>query len=159
MAKYFLRISILMLLVTGGACAQCLPGGLAIVVNKANPVESLSMGQLRKLLLGDVRSWQDHKPVSIVARAPSSKVFQCALSTIVRLSVADFQRYVINAEFRGDEAMTIQIVDSDANAAKIVGGSAGAFAVVEANSVPTLGPSVKVIHIEGKALGQPGYPL
>ncbi len=117
------------------------------------------MAQLRKLLLGDVRSWQDHKPVSIVARAPSTKVFQCALSTIVRLSVADFQRYVINAEFRGDEAMTIQVVDSDTTAAKLVSGSAGAFAVVEANSVPALGASVKVIHIEGKALGQPGYPL
>ncbi len=159
MARYCVRISFLVLIFCGSAYAQCLPGGLAVVVNKSNPVESLSMAQLRKLILGDVRAWQDHKPVSIVARAPSTKVFQCALSGIVRLSVAEFQRYVINAEFRGDEPMTIQVVDSDANAAKVVSGSAGAFAVVEANSLPSIGGNVKVIHIEGKAVGQPGYPL
>jgi hypothetical protein len=31
--------------------------------------------------------------------------------------------------------------------------------VIEANSLPAMGASVKVIHIEGKTLGQPGYPL
>jgi hypothetical protein len=40
-----------------------------------------------------------------------------------------------------------------------VSGSAGGLAVVEANSLPALGPSVKVVRIEGKAIGQPGYPL
>lgn len=117
------------------------------------------MAQLRKLILGDVRTWQDHKPVSMVARDSSTKAFQCALSGIARLSVAEFQRYVLNAQFRGDEPATIQVVDSDAAAAKMVGGSAGAFAIVEANSIPAIGAAVKVIRVEGKALGQPGYPL
>jgi hypothetical protein len=97
--------------------------------------------------------------VALVARDQSSKDFQCVLSTIVRLSVAEYHRYIISAEFRGDDPMAIQTVDSDAAAAKSVSGSAGGLAVVEANSLPALGPSVKVVRIEGKAIGQPGYPL
>jgi ABC-type phosphate transport system substrate-binding protein len=159
MAKHGLHVAMLFLMVCGCAHAQCVPGGLAVVVNKANPVESLSMGQLRKLILGDVRAWQNSKNVALIARDPSSKDFQCMLSSIVRLSVAEYHRYIISAEFRGDDPMVIQTVDSDATAGKYVSGSAGGLAVVEANSLPAMGASVKVIHIEGKTLGQPGYPL
>lgn len=159
MAKQGLHIAMLFLMICGCARSQCLPGGLAVVVNKANPVESLSMAQLRKLILGDVRAWQNNKNVALISRDPSTKDFQCVLSTIVRLSVAEYHRYIISAEFRGDDAMVIQTVDSDAAAGKYVSGSAGGLAVVEANSLPAMGASVKVIRIEGKALGQPGYPL
>jgi ABC-type phosphate transport system substrate-binding protein len=159
MAKYGLQIAISLLMLCGCARAQCVAGGLAVVVNKANPVESLSMAQLRKLILGDVRDWQNNKNVALIARDPSSKDFQCVLSSIVRLSVAEYHRYIISAEFRGDEPMVIQTVDSDAAVGKSVSGSAGGLAVVEANSLPAMGASVKVIQIEGKTLGQPGYPL
>ena len=159
MAKHGVHLALLLLLFFGCAGAQCIPGGLAVVVNKSNPVESLSMAQLRKLILGDVRAWQNSKNVALIARDPNTKDFQCVLSSIVRLSVAEYHRYIISAEFRGDDPMAIQTVDSDATAGKYMSGSAGGLAVVEANSLPAMGASVKVIRVEGKALGQPGYPL
>jgi hypothetical protein len=82
-----------------------------------------------------------------------------AFLVIVRLSVAEYHRSMIIAEFPSDEPMVIQTLDSDAAAGKSVSRSAGRLAVVEANSLPTLGASVRVIQIEGKTLGQPGYPL
>jgi ABC-type phosphate transport system substrate-binding protein len=159
MARWAFRGFIFFLLLTGTARAQCIPGGLVVVVNKSNAVESLSLSQLRKLILGDVRTWQDRKQASFVARDPSTKDFQCVLSSIVRQSVAEYHRYVINAEFRGDEPMNIKVVDSDTNAARAVSSLPGGFAVIEANSVSAVTTSVKVIRIEGKELGQPGYPL
>lgn len=159
MTKYSVLIAMMFLLFLGCAGAQCVPGGLAVVVNKANPVESLSMSQLRKLILGDVRNWPNNKGVSLVARDPSSQVFQCELSSIVRLSVAEYHRYVISAEFRGDEPMAIQTVDSDAAALRSVGNAPGGLAIIQANSAAAAGASVKVVHVEGKALGQAGYPL
>lgn len=160
MARFGIGIAILSLAFTTTIHAQqCLPGGLAVIVNKSNSVESLSMGQLRKLILGDVRAWQDHKPVALVARDASSKVFQCELSAIVRQSAADYQKYITNAELRGDKPIVIQVVDSDEAAVRAVSGSQGAFAVVEANSLAANGSAVKVLHIDGKALGQAGYPL
>jgi ABC-type phosphate transport system substrate-binding protein len=159
MAKHGLHIAMWLLVFCGGGYAQCMPGGQVVIVNKANPVESLSMAQLRKLILGDVRNWQNGKNVALIARDPSTKDFQCVLSTIVRLSVAEYHRYIISAEFRGDDPMAVQTVDSDATAGRSVSGSAGGLAIVEANSVTAMGSSVKVVRIEGKALGQPGYPL
>lgn len=159
MTRHCLRLAVLILLFGAAAKAQCVPGGLAVIVNKANSTESLSMAQLRRITLGDVRVWQDRKPVNLVARDQSTKTFQCMISSIVRLSVAEYHRYIINAEFRGDEPMTIQTADSDAAAGKIVGQYPGAIAVVEANSLPALGTNVKVIKVDGKGVGQPGYPL
>jgi ABC-type phosphate transport system substrate-binding protein len=159
MTRFVLAGAILVWMFPGAARAQCTPGGLAVVVNKANPVESLSMAQLRKLLLGDVRAWQDHKQVALIARDSSTKAFQCLLSSVVRLSVGEYHRYIMNAEFRGDDPITIKIADSDQTASKYVMASPGSLAVVEANSVPSIAASVKVIHIDGKALGEPGYPL
>jgi ABC-type phosphate transport system substrate-binding protein len=159
MVRWVLRGSIFLLLLARPANAQCIPGGMVVVVNKSNAIESLSLSQLRKLILGDVRTWQDRKQASFVARDPSTKDFQCVLSSIVRQSVADYHRYVINAEFRGDEPMSIKVVDSDTSAARAVSSLPGAFAVIEASSVSAVSTTVKVIRIEGKELGQPGYPL
>jgi hypothetical protein len=43
-----LRVILLTLTVFAGLHAECMPGGMAVVVNKANPAESVSMAQLRK---------------------------------------------------------------------------------------------------------------
>ncbi|HLK03767.1 MAG TPA: hypothetical protein VKT53_04935 [Candidatus Acidoferrum sp.] len=159
MTRHCLRLAILILLFSPALNAQCVSGGLAVIVNKANPVESLSMAQLRRLILGDVRAWPDHKQVNLIARDQATKTFQCMISGIVRQTVAEYHRYVINAEFRGDEPMTIQTADSDATAAKFVAQSPGALSVVEANSVAAMGANVKVVKVDGKSVGQPGYPL
>ncbi len=159
MARNGFYLALVALVFAGSLHGQCLPGGLAVIVNKSNKVESLSMAQLRKLILGDVRAWQNQQAVVLVSRDQSSKVFACVLSAVVRQSSGDYHRYIINAEFRGDEPMAIQTVDSDASAARAVSGNPGGLAVVEANSATAISGTVKVIRIEGKAVGQPGYPL
>jgi phosphate transport system substrate-binding protein len=159
LAGYALRLVLLAGLFSIATCAQCVPGGLAVVVNKANPVEALSMAQLRRLIMGDVRSWQDRKPVLLVARDASTKTFQCMITSIAKMSVADYKRYIINAEFRGEDPMVIQTADSNAVAARLVIQSPGAIAVIDASALTSLGDSVKIIRVDGKSPGQAGYPL
>ena len=159
MLKNCMRMVALVLFFCGIARAQCPAGSLVVVVNKSNATESLSTAQLRKLVLGDVRGWPDRKPVTMVARDFSSKTFECVLSMVVRQSVAEYRRYVMNAEFRGEEPMAIQTADSAATAARIVAGSPGAIAIVEASALPAIGAGVKVVRVNGKAPGEAGYPL
>jgi ABC-type phosphate transport system substrate-binding protein len=132
---------------------------LAVVVNKANPTESLSMAQLRKLVLGDVRTWPDRKPVVLVTREASSEAFKCLLSSVVRMSDAEYRRYIVGAEFRGGDPLNAQTVNSGAGAAKIVAGSSGSLAVIQASEVAPLAGAVRVLKIDGKQPGEPGYPL
>ena len=146
-------------LLSSAALAECAAGGLVVVVNKNNPSESLSMAQLRKLMLGDVRNWPDKKPVLVVRRDSSSPVFQCVLSAVVRMSDAEYKRYLMNVEFRGDDAVPLKTANSPANAAKLVVDAPGGITVVESSAAPAAGGALKVVKINGKMPGEPGYPL
>jgi ABC-type phosphate transport system substrate-binding protein len=149
----------LLLILTIGAKAECAAGGLVVTVNKSNPADSLSMAQLRKLVLGDVRTWPDNKPVSLVTRDSASSVFKCILTAVVRMTDSEYRRYLANAEFRGDEVMPIKTVDSGATAARVVANSPGAIGVVEASAADAIASAVKVVRINGKLPGEAGYPL
>jgi ABC-type phosphate transport system substrate-binding protein len=141
------------------ANAECVSGGLAVVVNKSNLTESLSVAQLRRLLLGDVRTWPDKKAVTLISRAASSDVFKCVLSSIVRMSEAEYRRYIVNAEFRGGDPLAVQAVNSGAGAAKVVSGAAGSIAVIQASDLPAIGANVRVVKVNGKEPGEAGYPF
>jgi hypothetical protein len=151
---------VLLLAVTGMAAqAECVSGGLAVVVNKANPTESLSMAQLRKLILGDVRTWPDRKAVMLVSRELSSDVFKCVLSSIVRMNDAEYHRYILSSEFRGGDPFAIKTVNSGAIAGKIVAASMGSISVIQASDLPAIAATVRVLRVNGKEPGEAGYPL
>jgi hypothetical protein len=158
--KFFLTTCAFVLATAGVVRAEpCVPGGLAIIVSKANPVETLSPTQLRKLMMGDVKTWPDGKAVTLVNLDPASPVFKCVLSAIVRMSDPEYKKYLLNAEFRGEQPVAVKVVDSAASAAKIVTASAGALSVVDASALAALGGTVKVLRINGKQPGEAGYPL
>jgi ABC-type phosphate transport system substrate-binding protein len=149
----------LILIACAGLHAQCVPGGLAVVVPKANPTNGLSLAQLRKLVMGDVHTWPDKNKVTLVSTDSEGALFRCLLTSVVRMTPAEFKKYVMSAEFRGDEPPHVKVVDSSATAVRTVAVSPGSISVVEASSLATLGGLVKVISINGKQPGEPGYPL
>lgn len=142
-----------------GLHAQCAPGGLAVVVPKNNPTDGLSMAQLRKLVLGDVHTWPDKSNVTLVATDQETAIFKCLLTTVVRMSLPEYRKYILSAEFRGDEPLRSKTVDSSPTALKIVAGFTGAISVVEASTLATQPGTVKVLSINGKKPGEAGYPL
>jgi ABC-type phosphate transport system substrate-binding protein len=141
------------------AHAQCPANGLAVVVNKGNATEGLSMAQLRRLLLGDMRNWPDKQKVSLVAPDPQSTAFKCLLSAVVRMTDIEYRRFIASAQFRGEEPVDIHTAGSGPAAAKMVSGSAGAIGIVEAGTLPAISSSVRVLRINGKQPGESGYPL
>ncbi|HLJ23051.1 MAG TPA: hypothetical protein VKT71_03020 [Candidatus Acidoferrales bacterium] len=153
------RVMLLLFGVCASAGAQCPRGTLAVIVNKSNPTLSLSMAQLRQLLIGDVRVWPDHKAVTLIERDPASRVFQCSLAKIVRLSPPEYERYLQGAEFRGEEALRVEKSDSDASSARLVAGSEGSLAIVNLSSVAAIAGWVKIVRVDAKNPGEPGYPL
>jgi hypothetical protein len=141
------------------AHAQCPTGGLAFVVNKANATEGLSVAQLRRLLLGDLRNWPDKKKVSLITPNPQSAEFKCVLSAVVRMSDSEYHRFIASMGFRGEEPLDLYLADSDPAAVKQVSASPGGIAIVEAGAIPAIPGSVRVLRINGKQPGEPGYPL
>jgi hypothetical protein len=154
-----LRVTLLTLIACAGVHAQCLSGGMVVIVNKANATESLSMAQLRKLILGDVRTWPDKQPVMLISRELSSDVFKCVLSSIVRMNDAEYHRYLLSTEFRGGDPPSAKTVNSGAMAAKIIAALGGSIAVVPATELPAMAGTVRVVRVNGKEPGEAGYPL
>ena len=154
-----LYVFVLMLCFRASARSACPANGLAVVVNKANATEGLSMAQLRRLLLGDLRNWPDKKPVSLIAPDSQSAAFGCMLSAVMRMTDAEYRRYIANVEFRGEEPVQLHTANSGPVAAKMVSGSAGSIAIVEAGALPAISPTVRVLRINGKQPGEAGYPL
>lgn len=153
------RFTFLILFAWVGLHAECVAGGLAVVVPRSNPTDGLSMAQLRKLVLGDVHTWPDKNKVTLISTEADGAVFKCLLSEAVRMTVPEYHKYLLNAEFRGDESLRIGVVNSSANAVRSVAASAGSFAVVEASSLTALKGTIKVLSINGKQPGESGYPL
>jgi hypothetical protein len=154
-----LRFTFFILFACAGLHAQCVPGGLAVVVPQSNQTDGLSMAQLRKLVLGDVHTWPDKNKVMLISTDTEGAVFKCLLTEAVRMTLPEYHKYLMNAQFRGDEPLHIGTVTSSANAIRNVAASAGSFAVVEASSIAALGGAVKVLSINGKHPGESGYPL
>jgi ABC-type phosphate transport system substrate-binding protein len=144
---------------SGSSRAECPANGLAVVVNKDNATEGLSMAQLRRLLLGDMRNWPDKKKVSLVAPDPQSAAFKCLLSAVVRMTDVEYRRFIASVQFRGEEPVDLHSANSGAMAAKMVSSSPGALAIVETGSLPAISSSVRVLRINGKQPGESGYPL
>jgi hypothetical protein len=141
------------------ARAQCPSNGLAFVVNKANATEGLSIAQLRRLFLGDLRNWPDKKKVALITSNPQSAAFKCVLSAVVRMSDAEYHRFIASMGFRGEEPLELYLAGSDPAAAKMVSANPGGIAIVEAAAIPAISSSVRVLRVNGKEPGEPGYPL
>jgi hypothetical protein len=154
-----LRVTFLILIGCAGLHAECPSGGMVVIVNKSNTTESLSMAQLRKLILGDVHTWPDKQPVMLVSRELSSDIFKCVLSSIVRMSDAEYHRYIMSTEFRGGDPPAVKTANSGAVAAKMIAALGGSIAVVPASELPAIAGTVRVVRINGKELGEAGYPL
>lgn len=153
-----LRTLSLALLLMPAASAQCVTGGIAVVVNKTNTIETLSAAQLKKVMLGDLRNWPDHKSVIIVNREPGA-VFTCLLTAVLHMSSADYRKYLMGAEFRGQEGAPVKSAVSAADAVKTVATAAGGITLVDGHLIPQLPGTVKLVKIDGKIPGDAGYPF
>ena len=134
---------------------------LAVVVNKTNPIENLSQSQLRKILLGEVTQFPgvDHRKVVLVHRDPESEVYRQMLLRVLRMTPAEYQRYLLAIVFRGADPIMIKTLNSDDTAAKFVFNVPNALAVIAAAPASAAAQMIRIVRIDGKLPGEPGYGL
>ncbi len=132
---------------------------LTVIVNKSNPVDSISTKELRAFLLGQVAQWPNKQAVILVERESTSPAFQKTLQLVLHMSEGEYERWFLQQEFRGEKTPLIKTLNSDEGAGKFVFNVPGALAITE--GVPSLGASseIKVLRVDGKLPGDPGYAL
>lgn len=138
------------------AWAQAKGSDMAVVVNSSTPVEELSLTEVRKVFRGDRQYWSKDVPVVLLIRAPRSRERDVILKTLYNMSEAQFKQYWIAKIFRAEATTTPKIVYSNGMAVELVSVIPGAIAFLPEKEVT---PQLKVVKIDGRMPGQPGYPL
>ena len=128
---------------------------VAVVVNPANPVSSISLAELRKIFAGEKRSWQGGLPMRPIVR-PQGCHERLALLRLLGMSEGEYKQHWTAQVFRGEvgsEPSTVPSVGMQKEAISVL---PGAITLVDASDVK---PGMKVVKIDGHLPGEPGYPL
>jgi len=132
---------------------------IVVIVNSANPVDNLSMSELKKLWLSDKSHWDSGKavaPVMVGSGAPERAAF---LKEVCGLNDADFGRYFLQAAFTGKSATPPKEVSSARDVKSIVAGSPGAIGFVKASDFSASDSGVKAVKVDGASATDSGYKL
>lgn len=129
---------------------------LAIIVNKSNPVDDLSYVDLRQIFLGQRSYWPHGRKITIVMREPGQAERDVVLRAIYGMAERDFNRHFLQANFTGEVLAAPKLLSTARGVKKFVLNVPGAIAYVRFDE---LDDSVKPIHIDNQAPGDPGYKL
>jgi ABC-type phosphate transport system substrate-binding protein len=129
---------------------------IAVVVNASVPVDNLSLAELRRILLGDKEFWAPGMRVTLLIRAPIARERDVVIQHVCEMSEAQFRQHWIAKVFRAETPTGPKIVYSSDSALEQVARVPGAITFVDA---ALAGRGMKVLKIDGKSPGQPGYRI
>ena len=136
--------------------AQSHDADVAIVVHPDTPVNNLTLAEVRKVFLGERQYWNANIPVVLLIRAPVARERNVVLKTIYQMSESQFKQYWIAKIFRAESATAPKVVYSNDMANELATAIPGAIAFIDVREVR---PGTKVIRVDGRLPGEPGYPL
>jgi ABC-type phosphate transport system substrate-binding protein len=154
-----LAVAAISLSISAGApVSGALPAAtdIAVVVNSKTSVDNLSMGELRKVAMGDRQFWSAGQRITILMRAPVARERTVVLKKIYQMSEAQFRQYWVAKVFRAEAPSGPKVVYSNQTALELIESLPGSIAFVEASQVPK---GVKVVKVDGRAPSDKDYAL
>lgn len=129
---------------------------LAIVVNRSNPIDNLSFGELRKVFLGERNHWQNGHRIAIAMLDYGLPERRAVLRLIYRTDENGYQDLLLRGMFRGDVFVAPKTLSSATNVRKFVFNAPGAIGYLRTRDVDG---TVKVVRIDGLLPQDKGYRL
>ena len=149
-----LRAAIFILLLTAPLAHA--EEALAVIVNKSNPVENVTLDELRKYCIAERKHWSDDKRVTVVLRDPGQAERATVLAVTYRMSESDFSRHFLQGEFTGEVQSAPKHLSTASGVRRFIFNVPGAIGFVRASEVDA---TVKVLRVNGCEPGDPQYPL
>jgi hypothetical protein len=138
-------------------CAAQVATGTAVtvIVNQDNPVENLSLADLRDILSGQRAYFSAGRPVSqIVMPGVGTPERQTVLSVVLAMNEASYKKHWVARVFRAESASAPITADSPDAVVHAVAQTRGAIGLVAQAA-----PNVRVVRINGALPGEAAYPL
>jgi len=129
---------------------------LAIVVNRSNPLNEMSLGDLRRVFRGQRSRWSNGRRVTLVMRDAGAREREAILQSVYGVAEAEYKRTYMQAVFSGETADAPKTLASTNGVLRFVYNVPGAIGYVRARDADS---SVKMLRIDGRLPGEPGYRL
>jgi phosphate transport system substrate-binding protein len=141
-----------------GAKPATTPGGenLAIIVNQSNPIDDLSLKELRTVFLGERSHWPNGRRITLVMMDQGLVERNAVLRDVCHMSETEFGRHFLQGLFTGEVFVSPKTLSTPTGVRKFVFNVPGAIGYVRASDVDE---TVKVIRINGHRVDDPEYPL
>jgi ABC-type phosphate transport system substrate-binding protein len=152
LGQRFIRLFIFITFAASLASAR----DVALISNKANTVEALTVPELIKVCKAQTERWPDGKPITFVMRSPSAPEMKLILEKIYGMSEKEVGSLILASNHGRSTHPAIAVVTSDEELINKVAGTPGAVGVVDVYSINS---SVAVVKIGGKLPLEPGYLL
>ncbi len=149
-------IALLGLLERSQAATADVSHEIAVVVNGGNPVDGLSAPELRRILLGERRFWRGNVQIKLALPHAGSPERDRVLATLLGMNTSEFARHWRDKVFRGEAPDEPLSLPSAGSISRYTSETPGALTFIERKN---LGRELKVLKLDGKAPGEPGYFL
>lgn len=146
------RVVAFLLVVVSLAAAR----DIALVSNKGNAVEGMTLPDLVKVCKGQTIRWSDGTPVTFVMRSPSAPEMKMVLEKVYAMSERELDSLIVSSNHGRTFHPAILVATSDEELLTKVASTKGAVGVVDVYSINS---SVAVVKIGGKLPLEPGYLL
>jgi ABC-type phosphate transport system substrate-binding protein len=129
---------------------------LAIVVNRSNPIDEISIGDLRRVFRGQRSRWSNGRRVTLVLRDPGAPERNALLHELYGLGEEEYRRGFLQAVFTGETSDAPKTLASTYGVLRFVFNVPGAIGYARASEVDS---SVKILRVDGRLPGESGYQL
>ena len=140
----------------GAAVATVPEDNLAVIVNQSNSIDDLSLKELKAVFLGERSHWPNGRRITLVMMDPGVAERKAVLRDVCHMSETEFSRHFLQGLFTGEVFVSPKTLSTPVGVRKFVFNVPGAIGYVKASDVDS---TVKVIHINGRGMDDPEYPL
>jgi ABC-type phosphate transport system substrate-binding protein len=161
---FVLVVAVASLMADSGSARQPAPStstrasweGLAIVVNRNNPIENISLPELRAMFFGEKKWWSAKHRVTLAAMKRSTPEWKTVQRVIYKVNQHELEHYYLYQSFKGEGVNLPVKMQAPTDVKKFVAKTPGALGYVRVSDVDE---TVKVVRINGLLPNDDGYPL
>lgn len=129
---------------------------IALISNKANHVQAVSMEELVKICKAQASHLPDGKPVTLIVRDPASPDMKIVLERVYGMSKSEVDELITHANRGRTDHPAVMVAESDQDLVKRVESTVGAVGLVDVYAITG---GVDVVKVSGKLPLEPGYIL
>lgn len=129
---------------------------VAVIVNKQNPVNSVSFTELTKLLKQEKQYWEGGKKVYLILQEAGSNEKKIVLKRVYQMTDEDLKKYWLGKMFRGEIASFPKTLGSSEAVKRFISQVPNAIGFIDSSAMDA---TVKALNVDGKSPGEQGYPL